>query len=122
MRSLIDNTQLFFERWRATSKDTSQDIGQLVMLLQKFNQQLDLAREALALTTQHLDFINLRVALNIIAGSKGEIGVTISDILAQAPLAVWTAMPKDISFGFEAPVPFLTTLRPEADGGINIEV
>lgn len=92
------------------------------MLLQKFNQQLDLAREALALTTEHLDFINLKLALTILAGSKGEIGVTITDILAQAPLALWTAMPKDLSFGFESPVPFLTTIRPQTDGGINIEV
>lgn len=92
------------------------------MLLQKFNQQLDLAREAFALTTEHLDFANLRIALNILAGAKGEIGITLSDILAQVPLSLWTAMPKDLSFGFESPVPFLTTVRPQSDGSINIEV
>jgi hypothetical protein len=119
---VIDNTQLFFERWRANSKETSRDIGELVMLLQKFNQQLDLAREALALTTEHLDFIDLRLVLNLLAGSQGEIGITVSDILAQAPLSLWAALPKDLSFGFESPVPFLTTVRPQNDGGINIEV
>jgi hypothetical protein len=92
------------------------------MLLQKFNQQLDLAREALALTTQHLDFIDLRLVLNLLAGSHGELGITISDILAQAPLSLWAALPADMSFGFESPVPFLTTVRPQSDGGINIEV
>mmetsp|Transcript_16819 Transcript_16819/g.25283 ORF Transcript_16819/g.25283 Transcript_16819/m.25283 type:complete len:1239 (+) Transcript_16819:216-3932(+) len=121
MRSVIDNTQLIFERWR-DSKNSSQDIGQLVMLLQKFNQQLDRARDALALTTYHLDFIDLRLALNMLAGAKGELGITISDILAQAPLAVWTAMPKDLSFGFEAPVPFVITVRPKDEGNIDIEV
>jgi hypothetical protein len=119
---VIDNTQLFFERWRANSKETSRDIGELVMILQKFNQQLDLAREALALTTEHLDFIDLRVVLNLLAGSHGEIGITVSDILAQAPLSLWTALPQDLSFGFESPVPFLTTVRPQKDGGMNIEI
>jgi hypothetical protein len=92
------------------------------MLLQKFNQQLDLAREALELTTQHLDFIDMRLVLNLLAGAHGELGITVSDILAQAPLSLWAALPADMSFGFEAPVPFLTTVRPQSDGGINIEV
>lgn len=90
--------------------------------MQKFNQQLDLARDALALTTEHLDFIDLRLVLNLLAGSHGEIGITVRDILAQAPVSLWAALPKDLSFGFESPVPFLTTVRPQNDGGVNIEV
>ena len=92
------------------------------MLIQKFSLALDMARQMLTLTNQQLDFVHLRVVLSLLAGPAGELAVTINDIIAQAPLAVWTAMPSELSFGFEAPVPFVITVCPQEDGSIDITV
>lgn len=122
LRSLLDNTQLFFERWRASKEKEKQDIGQFVMLMQKFSQMLDMSREVLTLLSRSLDFIDLRVAVSMLAGSSGELCITVNDIIAQAPLSLWAAMPKELSFGFEAPVPFVITVCPLDDGSIDITV
>jgi hypothetical protein len=122
MRNLLDNTQLFFERWRSTKQKQNQDIGQFVMLMQKFSQALDMARDMLTMTNQHLDFADLKVAVSLLAGPSGALNVTVNNIIAQAPLALWAAMPSELSFGFEAPVPFVITVIPSEDGSIDITV
>lgn len=81
-----------------------------------------MARSVLAMTNNHLNFVDLKVAISLLAGANGELNITVNDIIGQAPLALWAAMPSELSFGFEAPVPFVITVCPMEDGSIDITV
>ena len=91
-------------------------------VVKKMKQTLISLGSVLGLVTQNLDFADLKVALKLMAGPKGMLHVSCKDIMAQVPLAIIQPLPREIGFGFAAPVPHIFFVRSQSDGEISIEM
>ena len=113
--------QQIIHRWTDTYSTTS-DLANLIMVLNQLQTHLDLVKFLIRFLNDNLDTVEMKLQLKLTAGEEGVMYVECSDIAAKLPLAVYMAMPKEISVGYTCPVPFVVCIKPKHTGEVIIEV
>jgi hypothetical protein len=94
----------------------------IYIVLERMTDNYEAGLEALHFVSRNLDFANLTVKAGMHAGPEGILSLTLSEILAQAPVLLYTVLSKQKNMGQPPLVPYMTTIKPLETGDIVIEV
>ena len=124
LHKILEHVQKRVDRWHLELTETEllEDKPELVFLMKKVQHRLESAWETLHQLKQNLDFMNIKLGMNVTSGPLGNISLKFQNLVAQAPVAVWSAIPKDLTGGWLTPVPFIIDTQAEEDGSLEIHL
>eukprot|EP00596_Hydrurales_sp_CCMP1899_P001210 CAMPEP_0119050542 /NCGR_PEP_ID=MMETSP1177-20130426/70529_1 /TAXON_ID=2985 /ORGANISM="Ochromonas sp, Strain CCMP1899" /LENGTH=304 /DNA_ID=CAMNT_0007029069 /DNA_START=72 /DNA_END=983 /DNA_ORIENTATION=- len=106
----------------ASTTTTKLQQAKLKAVLERMTDNYEAGLEALHFVSRNLDFANLTIKAGMHAGPEGVLSLTLSEILAQAPVLLYTVLSKQKNMGQPPLVPYMTTIKPLETGDIVIEV
>ena len=106
----------------ALSKANALQRVRLVSFLERLTQGHQAGKENLKIIAKNIDFAQLTIQANLYSGPTGIFKITLSDILAQAPVLLKLTVSKDKSLGALPLVPYIISFKPQESGDVHLEV
>ena len=94
----------------------------LRLLMDKIHRDFQNGQELIKLISENLDFLQLRLQMALHSGMKGRVNMSVTDLLAQAPVHLQVVLSKAMNMGYVPPVPYILAVRPLESGDVHIEV
>lgn len=94
----------------------------LVSFLERLTQSNQIGKENLKVIAKNIDFAQLTIQANLHSGPAGVFKISLSDILAQAPVLLKLTVSKDKSLGALPLVPYIISFKPQESGDVHLEV
>lgn len=126
LNDIIDNVHKLLMRFIAEAAklttNTALQVAKLAMSQERSEAYHQFNLQLLDLVRRNLDFAQVNLRASLQTGSEKLWTLSLTDLLAQAPLNLELALGAELNLGHDSLVPYIVSIKPLLQGNLGIEV